>query len=48
MLLFQELHAHLNGSLSRQTLTKLYRMKHPKETEKCEKFDIEKMKSLTE
>ncbi|XP_058804153.1 adenosine deaminase-like protein [Phymastichus coffea] len=43
-----ELHAHLNGSLSRQTLAKLYKMKHPVETEKCEKFDIEKCKSLTE
>ena len=44
----QELHAHLNGSLSRETLKKLYNLKHPMEKEKCDVFDIEKCKTLSE
>ncbi|XP_014212670.1 adenosine deaminase-like protein [Copidosoma floridanum] len=42
-----ELHAHLNGSLSCQTLTKLFNMKHARDTNH-ENFDVEKCNSLTE
>ncbi|KAL7293673.1 hypothetical protein TKK_0012752 [Trichogramma kaykai] len=43
-----ELHAHLNGSLSKETLIKLYKMKHSVENDKSEFFDFNKCATISE
>jgi hypothetical protein len=44
MYYFKELHAHLNGSLSKKTLTELYKMKHPGQTEQCGTINFNSLK----
>ncbi|KAJ8678735.1 hypothetical protein QAD02_014522 [Eretmocerus hayati] len=43
-----ELHAHLNGSLSKETLIKLHKMNYSTEAGKCENLNMENFESLTD
>ncbi|XP_011494029.1 PREDICTED: adenosine deaminase-like protein [Ceratosolen solmsi marchali] len=43
-----ELHAHLNGALSKKTLDDLYKMKYPEKTDTCEAFNFASLKEVFE